>query len=35
LRGQAGLRQVADPEIGLVTGGGGPLAQAFLFSNDR
>lgn len=35
LRGQAGARQVADAEVGLVTGGGGPLAQAFLFANDR
>ncbi|MCK9900526.1 thiolase family protein [Frankia sp. Cpl3] len=35
LRGQAGARQVTDPRVGLVTGGGGPLAQAFLFTNDR
>jgi acetyl-CoA acetyltransferase len=35
LRGQAGPRQVDGAEVGLVTGGGGPLAQAFLFSNDR
>src|SRR5207237_97543 len=31
LRGQAGARQVTDAGVGLVTGGGGPLAQAFLF----
>ena len=35
LRGQAGARQVTDAEVGLVTGGGGPLAQAFLFTNRR
>ncbi|TCJ31868.1 thiolase family protein [Parafrankia sp. BMG5.11] len=35
LREQAGARQVAGAEVGLVTGGGGPLAQAFLFTSDR
>ncbi|MGF7237450.1 MAG: thiolase family protein [Frankia sp.] len=35
LRGQAGARQVENAEIGLVTGGGAPLAQSFLFANDR
>ncbi|WP_420497764.1 thiolase C-terminal domain-containing protein, partial [Parafrankia soli] len=35
LRNQAGARQVTDAEVGLVTGGGGPLAQAFLFTSDR
>ena len=34
LRGRATGRQVAGPEVGLVTGGGGPLAQAFLLTNQ-
>jgi acetyl-CoA acetyltransferase len=33
LRNRAGDRQVHDAEVGLVSGGGGPLAQAFLFTN--
>jgi acetyl-CoA acetyltransferase len=33
LRNRAGERQVRDAEVGLVSGGGGPLAQAFLFTN--
>jgi len=33
LRTRAGARQVRDAEVGLVSGGGGPLAQAFLFTN--
>ncbi len=33
LRHRAGERQVRDAEVGLVSGGGGPLAQAFLFTN--
>ena len=35
LRGQAGPRQITHPEVGLLSGGGGPLAQAFLFTNRR
>jgi acetyl-CoA acetyltransferase len=33
LRHRAGPRQVEGAEVGLVAGGGGPLAQAFLLSN--
>jgi acetyl-CoA acetyltransferase len=33
LRHTAGDRQVAGAEVGLVAGGGGPLAQAFLLTN--
>jgi acetyl-CoA acetyltransferase len=33
LRHSAGDRQVAGAEVGLVAGGGGPLAQAFLLTN--
>jgi acetyl-CoA acetyltransferase len=33
LRNRAGDRQVTGAEVGLVAGGGGPLAQAFLFTN--
>jgi acetyl-CoA acetyltransferase len=33
LRHRAGERQVGDAQVGMVSGGGGPLAQAFLFTN--
>jgi acetyl-CoA acetyltransferase len=33
LRGRAGDRQVSDAAVGLVSGGGGPLAQAYLLTN--
>ena len=35
LRHRATGRQVVGAEVGLVTGGGGPLAQAFLLTNQR
>lgn len=33
LRGEAAGRQVENAEVGLVSGGGGPLAQSFLLTN--
>lgn len=35
LRGGAGVRQVADASVGLVTAGGGPFGGANVYSKDR